>query len=161
MRALELATMYSELDNNENAFLETFVGGNWKQVPTGPSLSSNADNWRVTLRPDNGIDLSPFVGTQALFNFHDSNECVVYGFLEKITEQGYFTEGYDAPFAHCEFVTEFWNHGVPAELPEGIDAVLQAKSGAILHVSKVESWNNILSYNVRGLYEEFEYKVFG
>ena len=25
MRALELATMYSELDNNENAFLETFV----------------------------------------------------------------------------------------------------------------------------------------
>ena len=164
MKAIELATMYSELDNNENAFLETKLakGQGWVKTPNCPSLSSNADHWRVTLKPDNLIDLSPFVGTKALFHFFN-DEYSFMGFLTKITDKGYFTDvdEWSDPFPHCEFVTEFWNHGVPGKIPNGINAVLQAKSGAILHTSKVESWNNLLSYNVRGLYEEFEYKVFG
>ena len=160
MNTQELENFYKNA-GQEHAVIENFKHGKWIKCPRySPTIASKKEEWRVTIDKPKYVNMGQFIGTQVLCEFHYLED-IYFGFLKRITDKGYIMDGYEnEPFPKCTLVKKFWNHLEGIRLPDGVNGIVQVKSGAILPVSKVESWLNVLSYSSNGLLDGWSYKVY-
>lgn len=160
MNTQEFADFYQRT-GRDNAIIEVLRHGKWIRNPTySPTIASKKHEWRITIQKPKYIDMIRITGTQILCEFYDEED-FYYRFLDHITDDGYFMKGFDdEAFSKCKLVKKFWHHLEGIKLPEGLNGIVQVKSGSVLSVNKIDSWNNVLSYSFNGLFDGWSYKAY-